>query len=140
MRRTTLGRTKVLARSGGAGAGATSLLNGESAALELLTLQGLLGSIGLLRGHEVDEAEATGLLGVWVAHDLALLDIAVLGEEASNLLLDELGVNASDEQVGASVAGTLAVVSGAGVVLPLQGAAGGKRLLEACCAARLCYG
>lgn len=113
---TTLGRAEVLARSGSAGAGATGLLDGEGATLQLLALQCLLGSIGLLRSHEVDETEAARLLGVWVAHDLALLDVAVLGEKASNLLLAELGVNASDEQVGARVGGTLAI-PGATVIL-----------------------
>lgn len=52
-----------------------------------------------------------------VAHDLALLDVAVLGEESGDFILAELGVDAGDEQVGARVDGTLAVPGATTVVL-----------------------
>lgn len=52
-----------------------------------------------------------------VAHDLALLDVAVLGEESGDFILAELGVNAGDKQVGARVDGTLAVSGTTAVVL-----------------------
>lgn len=44
-----------------------------------------------------------------VAHDLALLDGTVLGEEASNLILGQTGVNTSDEKVGTRVDGAVLV-------------------------------
>jgi hypothetical protein len=38
---------------------------------------------------------------VRVAHDVAVLDVAILLEETCDLLLAERGVNARDEEVGA---------------------------------------
>ena len=56
-----------------------------------------------------------------ITHDLALLDLAVFLEEARNLSLAQLGVDASDEQVGARVDGTIvttvAVIAHLGVLL-----------------------
>lgn len=127
---TALGGTEVLARSRRARTGTTSLLNGKGASLELLTLQAVPSSIGLIGGHEVDKAEAARLLGVRVAHDLALLDIAVLGEESGDFILAELGVDAGDEQVGARVDGTLAVPRATTVVLGWGAAKEGA--LEVC--------
>lgn len=69
-----------------------------------LALQTLLGGVSLVRRHHLDEAEAARLLGVRVAHDVALLDLAVLLKETCDLLLAERGVDAGDEQVGARVA------------------------------------
>lgn len=58
-----------------------------------------------------------------VAHDLALLDRAVLSEEASNLLFRQAGVDASNEQVGTRVDGTVIVL---GIILG-GATVGGKR-------------
>lgn len=66
-----------------------------------LALETLFSCVGLVGGDHLDEAEAARLLGVRVAHDVALLDLAVLLEEARNLLLRERRVNTRDEQVGA---------------------------------------
>lgn len=97
------GWTEVLPGSRGAGPGATSLLNRKGASLELLALQTLFSSISLIRGDHLDEAEASGLLGVGVAHDLALLDGSVLSEQTGDLILGQAGVDAGDEEVGARV-------------------------------------
>jgi hypothetical protein len=70
-------------------------------------LQALLGSVCLVRGDHLDEAKATRLLGVRIAHDVALLDLAILLEETSNLFFGQRGVDTSDEQVGSLVAALL---------------------------------
>lgn len=111
------GWSKVLARSRRAGSGATGLLDRQSATLELLALQAFLCSVGLLGGDHLDETETTRLLGVGVTHDLALLDGTVLGEEASNFFLKKARVNASDEQVGTRIDGTIIVAVAHGLVL-----------------------
>lgn len=70
-------------------------------------LQALLGSVCLVGGDHLDEAKTTRLLGVRIAHDVALLDLAILLEEASNLFFGQGGVDASDEQVGSLIAALL---------------------------------
>jgi hypothetical protein len=102
---TTLGGPKVFARGRGTRAATTSLLNTKSAALDNLTLQTLLGSVGLFRSHHLDESEATRFLGVRVDHDRAVLDITVLLEKTRNVRLGQTRVDASDEEIGASVGG-----------------------------------
>lgn len=104
---TSLWWSKVLSWSWGTWAGAASLLDAQSAALNDLTLKTLLGSIGLLAGNHLDEPEAAGLLGVWVKHDLALLNLAVLLEKTSDLSLGETWVDASNEQVRSRVDGAI---------------------------------
>ena len=74
------------------------------------SLQSLLGIIGLLSSNHLDEAEAARLLGVGVAHDVALLDIAILLEETRDFVLSESRVNAGDKQVGARVAALVIIV------------------------------
>lgn len=69
------------------------------------SLKALLGRIGLLRGDHLDEAEAARFASVRVAHDVALLDIAVFLEQTGDLLLGQAGVDASDEEVGSGVDG-----------------------------------
>lgn len=121
---TTLGGAEVFARGGSARASTTSLLDAQGASLNLLSLQALLGGVGLVRSDHLDEAKATGLLGVRVAHDLALLDITVLLEHASDLLLGQTGVDAGDEEVGARVDGAVIVTvatSGTSLVLGATG-------------------
>lgn len=104
---TTLGRAVVLARSGSTGTGTAGLLDAQSPALVDLALQALLGSVCLIRGNHLDETEATRLLGMRVAHDVALLDLAILLEQTCDLILGQGGVDASDEEVGALVAALL---------------------------------
>lgn len=45
-----------------------------------------------------------------IAHDLALLDLSVLLEHLGDLALGKVGVDASDEEVGAWVHGTIIIV------------------------------
>jgi hypothetical protein len=75
-----------------------------------LTLEALLSCISLVRGDHLDETEATRLLCVRVAHNVTLLDLAILLEETGDLLLGERGMDASDEEVGARVAAAWVVV------------------------------
>lgn len=102
-----LGRAKVFARSRGAGTGTASLLDAQGATLDDFALKTLFGSIGHIRSHHLDESEATGFLAVGIAHNLALLDLTVLLEEARNLSLGQLRVDTSDEKVGSRVDGTI---------------------------------
>lgn len=106
---TTLRRTKVFARRRGTRAAAARLLNAEGAALDHLTLETFLGSVGLLTSGHVDETEATRLLGVGVHHDGAVLDVAILLEKARNIGLGQTRVDTSHEQVGTSVLGALLI-------------------------------
>ena len=57
-----------------------------------------------------------------VLHDLALLNVTILLEEAGDLLLAQAGVNASDEEVGAGVDGTIIVLGATMMVLLGRGA------------------
>jgi hypothetical protein len=75
------------------------------------TLKTLFGRISLLRGNHLDEAEAARLLCVGVAHNVALLNLAVLFEETRDLFLGKRGVNARDEEVGALVAALIFLVA-----------------------------
>ena len=109
--RTSLGGAKVLARSGSTGASATSLLDAQSATLDDFALHTILGSIGLVGRDHLDKTESTRLLGVGVLHDLALLNLAILLKKARNLCLGESGVNASDEEVGARVDGSIVIIT-----------------------------
>jgi hypothetical protein len=53
------------------------------------TLQALFGRISLISRDHLDETKAPRLLSVRIAHDVALLDLAVLLEETCDLLLSE---------------------------------------------------
>jgi hypothetical protein len=68
-----------------------------------LALKSFLGGISLVRGDHLDESEAARVLGMGIAHDVALLDLTVLLEETRDLFLRERGVDARDEEVGARV-------------------------------------
>ena len=57
------------------GASAAGLLDVHDAAHELDGVEASDGGISLFGGDHRDESEAAGLLGVGVAHDLALLDL-----------------------------------------------------------------
>jgi hypothetical protein len=117
MLRTSLRGAKVLAGSRGARTSSTGLLNAQCSALDLLALEAFLGSLGLLGGDHLDKSETTGFLGVRVAHDLALLDIAILLKHLGDLGLGELGVDAGNEEVRARVYSTIIIVSGSGNIL-----------------------
>jgi len=116
---TTLGRPEVLARSRGTRTGTAGFLDAQGATLDDLALETLLGGIGHVRSNHLHESKPTRLLGVGIAHDLALLNLAVLLEEARNLSLGQLGVDASDEKVGSRVDGAVitAVIAHLGVAL-----------------------
>ena len=107
--RTSLRRTEVLARRWSTRARSSRFLNAESAALNLFALEALLGSVGLIGGHHLDEAEAARLLGVGVAHDLALLDFTVLLEKTGYLRLGKTRMDTSNEQVRSGVHGAVFV-------------------------------
>lgn len=66
-------------------------------------MKGVLRSIRILGTDHLDESEATALAGVWVTHNVALLDSAVLLEEDGDLFLGQARVDTSDEEVGALV-------------------------------------
>lgn len=115
---TSLGWTEILARSWRARASTTSLLDRERTALVDLALQSLLGGIGLLSRHHLNEAEASALASVWVAHDVALLDLSVLLKQARDLVFGQAWVDTSDEQVGSWVDGlAVAIAATAAAVL-----------------------
>lgn len=99
----TLGGTEVFARSRGSRAGAPRLLDAEGPALVDLALKGVLRGVRILGADHLDEAEATALACVWVTHDVALFDSAVLLEEDGDLFFGQTRVNASNEEVGALV-------------------------------------
>ena len=99
--------SEVLARGRSTGAGSTSLLDAQGTTFNNLTLKTLLGSISLISGNHLDETKATRFLSVGIKHDLALLNITVLLEKAGHFLLRETRMDASDEQVGTRVDGTI---------------------------------
>jgi len=70
-------------------------------------LKSLLGSIGLVSSDHLDESKATGLLGMRIKHNLALLDITIFFKEASHFGFRQTWVNSSHEEVGAWVDGTI---------------------------------
>lgn len=113
--RTSLWWSEVFAWSWRAWASTTRLLDAQRAALVDLALQCFLGSICLFCRHHLHEAKATALAGVWVAHDVALLDLSVLLKQAGDLLFSEAWVDAGDEEVGSWVDCILA--DGAAAVL-----------------------
>jgi len=106
----TLGRAKVLARGRGAGTDTARLLNVKGAALDDLAAQALYGCIGHFGSDHLDEAETTRLARVRVLHDLALLHLTVLLEQASNLGLLQTRVDARDEEVRARVVSTIVIL------------------------------
>lgn len=108
---TTLGGAEVLSRSRGARPSATSLFNAESAAFNLLSLQALLSGVGLVRCDHFNEAKATRLFGMGVAHDLALLNLTVFLEKAGDLRFGQTRVNTSDEEVRARVDRTIVITA-----------------------------
>lgn len=91
-----------------------------------LALQALLGSVGLVRGHHLDEAEAARLLRVWVTHDVALLHLTILLEQAADLLLRQAGVNARHEEVRARVAAVVVLIASASASATAAAHVGGR--------------
>jgi hypothetical protein len=75
-----------------------------------LSLETLLGGISLVGGDHLDEPEAARLLRVRVAHDVTLLDLAILLEETRHLFLGERWVDAGDEEVGTRIAGAFFIL------------------------------
>ena len=125
-----LGGTEIFARSGSSRASTPRLLNAERPTLVNLALESILGGIGVLGSNHLDEAEATALAGVWVTHNVALLDPSVLLEKDSDFFLGQARVDAGDEEVGALVditgvsatrAATLGAVAVAAAVLARRG-------------------
>jgi len=97
-------RTEVFARSGCSWSGSAGLLDAQSPILMDFALKTFLGGISHVRSHHLDEAEASGLPSVRVAHDIALLDVAILLEQTSDLILGKAGMDSGDEEVRAGVA------------------------------------
>ena len=136
-----LGGTEVFARSRSPRASAPRLLDAERPALVNLALEGILGGIRVLGSDHLDESEATALAGVWVTHNVALLDPSVLLEEDSDLFLGQARVDAGDEEVGALVdvagvaatrATTLGAVTVAAAVLARRGNVTGGLSVDCC--------
>jgi hypothetical protein len=75
-----------------------------------LTLKAFLGRVSLVGGDHLDESEAARLLGVRIAHDVALLNLAVLLKKTRHLFLSKRRVDAGDEQVGTRVTGALFIL------------------------------
>lgn len=110
-RLTSLGGAKILARSGGTGSGTTSFLDAKSSTFYDFALQTILGSISLIGGDHLHEAEASRLLGVRVLHDLAFLNLSIFLEEAGHFGLGEPGMNTGDEEVGTRVNGSVFILA-----------------------------
>ena len=68
-----------------------------------LSLKSVLSCIRLFRSHHLHESEATALTSMWITHNVALLDHAVLLEQARDLIFRQTWVNTSDEEVGTRV-------------------------------------
>lgn len=100
---TSLRRPEVLAGSRGSGSAAASLLDAQCPTLKDFTLETLLGAVCLFKGRHLHEPESARLLGVRIKHDLAFLDLTVLGEEAGDIVLSETRVDTGHKQVCASV-------------------------------------
>lgn len=113
---TSLRWPKVLAGGGSARSSATRLFNAQGATLDLLALKALLSSLSLFGSDHLNEAKSTGLLGVRVTHDLALLNVAILLKHLGNLGFGQARMDASDKEVGAWVDGPV-IVPGARVLV-----------------------
>lgn len=100
---TSLRRSEVLSRRGVAWLRSAGPLDAQRTTFINLTLQAFLSCIGLVSRHHVDETEATRVAGVGVAHDVALLDLAIFLEQTSDIFFTELRMDAGHEEVGASV-------------------------------------
>lgn len=100
---TSLGWPKVFSGGRRSWFGATRLFNAQSATLVNLTLEPFFGSVGLLSRRHLDEAEATRILSVGIAHDVARLYIAVLCEQTRHVFFREARVNAGHEEVGSAI-------------------------------------
>ena len=107
---TTLRGAEILARGGSSRSRAAGLLDAQSATLEDFTLKTILGGISLIRGDHLDKSETTGLSGMRILHDLALLHVAVLLKETRDFLLAQARVDTGHKQVGSRVDGTLVVL------------------------------
>lgn len=83
---TALGRTKVLARSGGTRASATGLFNAKSAAFMEQAMKSLASGISLFRSDHLNETESTRISAVRITHDVGLLNLAVLFEKLGHIL------------------------------------------------------
>lgn len=66
---------------------------------------------------------------MWVTHNVALLDLTILLEEAGDFLLAQTWVDSGDEQVGARVGGLIVVVV---VTLALGGLSVASVILASC--------
>ena len=72
-----------------------------------LTLQTLLGSIGLIRVQHVDEAKAARVPSMRVAKDVAFFDFAKFREELNHVIFIQTRMKSGDEKVRSGVASCL---------------------------------
>jgi hypothetical protein len=107
---TALGRAKIFARGGRARLAATSLLDAQRTTLDHLTGQAVLRLVSPITGGHLDEAEATAVLGVGIAHDVAGFDVTILLEERRELSLVDARMDACHEEIRALVPGRFVVV------------------------------
>lgn len=101
---------EVFARGRSARTSAASLLNAQSSAFDDFVLKTFSRSFSLVRGDHLHKAESARFLGVRIAHDLALFDVAVFLEHLGDLVLAQAGVNAGNEEVGSRVHGSIVVI------------------------------
>lgn len=74
-------------------------------------LETLLCCISLLGSDHFDKTKTARVLGVRVAHDVALFNLAILFKEARDFLFGERGVNACYKEVGARVTAVVILVA-----------------------------
>jgi hypothetical protein len=109
-RTVSLGWTEVLSGGRRARAGTTRLLDAQGATIDDFTLQSLPGRLSLFRSDHLDEAESTRLLGVRIAHNLALLHITILLKHLGDLIFSKTRVDSSNEEVRSWVHSTIIVL------------------------------
>lgn len=102
---TFLWRAVIFAWGGRARTISASLLDAQCAALEIGAVELSNGCFGLLGGSKFDEAKATRVVRVRIAHDVSILDLSKLFESMDELVIANARGNASDEEVGARILG-----------------------------------
>jgi hypothetical protein len=108
---TTAATTEATTLTGGTG---SAEVQTDRAALELLTVEGTVGSLGLLNGAELDVAEALGAAGLGVSGKADAENAALLGEQVTDGILGCAEGKVADEKsvgLGASLVTVLAGAS-----------------------------
>lgn len=85
----------------------------DGAALELLTVEGTVGSLGLLNGAELNVTEALGTTGLGVSGQADAENAALLGEQVADRILGSAEGEVADEESVGLRAGLVTVLAGA---------------------------